>query len=134
MNLVAWYPWIKHAHIGLVTASGALFALRALALITGAQWPMRPLARVSSVAVDTLLLVAGATLWGLLQLNPLREHWLGAKLALLVLYVVLGTWALKGSRGTAQRLVFFGAAVLVYATMVSIALTRRPLGLWAGLV
>ena len=134
MNLVAWYPWIKQAHIGLVTASGALFALRALGLLAGARWPMRAPARLSSVAVDTLLLAAGATLWSLLQLNPLREHWLGAKLALLVLYVVLGTWALRRARGTAQRLVFFGAAVLVYTTMVSIALTRRPLGLWAGLV
>jgi uncharacterized membrane protein SirB2 len=134
MNLAAWYPWIKQAHIGLVSASGALFVLRALALLAGAHWPMRPLARISSVAIDTLLLAAGATLWALLQLNPLRDHWLGAKLALLVVYVVLGTWALKRSRGMAQRVLFFAAAVLVFATMVSIALTRRPLGLWAGLV
>lgn len=133
MNLAPWYPWIKQAHIALVTASGVLFALRGLALLAGARWPLRPAARISSVAIDTLLLAAGATLWALLQLNPLRELWLGAKLALLVLYVLLGTWALKRARGNGPRLLLLAAALLVFATMVSIAMTRRPLGLWAGL-
>ena len=133
MNLAAWYPWIKAAHIALVTASGSLFALRGLSLLAGAHWPSRPAARLSSVVIDTLLLVAGATLWAVLHLNPLRDHWLGAKLLLLVLYVLLGTWALRRARGTARRLLFFAAALLVFATMVSIALTRRPLGLWAAL-
>ena len=134
MNLAAWYPWIKQAHIGLVAASGALFALRALSLLAGARWPMRPAARVSSVAVDTLLLVAGAVLWALLRLDPLRDQWLGAKLALLVVYVLLGTWALKRARSSAQRVLSFAAALIVFATMVSVAVMRRPLGLWAGLV
>jgi uncharacterized membrane protein SirB2 len=132
MNLASWYPWIKQAHIALVTASGALFALRGLALLAGARWPLRPAPRLASVAIDTLLLAAGATLWALLRLDPLRDHWLGAKLVLLVLYVLLGSWAFKSARGTAQRAALFAAALLVFATMVSVALTRQPLGVWRG--
>ena len=73
---------------------------------------------------------AGLTLWALLSLNPLRDHWLGAKLLLLVLYVVLGTWALKRARSTAARAVALIAALTVFATMASIGWTRHPLGLW----
>jgi uncharacterized membrane protein SirB2 len=128
--LAAWYPWIKLSHVALVAASGTLFALRGIALLAAARWPMRTAVRVISVIIDTLLLSAGATLWTLLQLNPLRDQWLAAKLLLLVLYVVLGTRALKGTRGTMHRLVFLLAALLTFATMVSIALTRQPLGFW----
>lgn len=132
MNLVPWYPWIKLAHIAFVTCSGALFALRGVSLLAGARWPSRPAARVASVVIDTLLLAAGATLWWLLRLDPLRQPWLGAKLVLLVPYVLLGTWALKRARGRGERLLGLALALLVFATIASIALTHRPLGLWGG--
>lgn len=131
LNLLDWYPQIRHTHIGLVAASGSLFALRGVAHLAGARWPMRGAVRAAAVAIDTLLLGAGATLWALLQLDPLaRDHWLAAKLGLLVVYVVLGTLALKRARRPAQRLAFLLAALLVFGTMVSMAVTRHPLGLW----
>ena len=81
------------------------------------------------IVIDTLLLAAGVSLWALLQLNPLRDHWLGAKLALLVLYIVLGSWALRRAGTTAARAAFLVAALTVLATMVSIGWTRHPLGI-----
>lgn len=131
MSLIAWYPQLKHAHIALVAASGTLFALRGVAVLVGARWPMHRAVRIASVAIDTLLLSAGALLWWLLHLNPfLRDHWLGAKLGLLVVYVVLGSYALKRARGTVKRAAFLLASLIVFATMLSIALTRHPLGAW----
>jgi uncharacterized membrane protein SirB2 len=129
-TLAAWYPWIKQTHITLVVASALLFTLRGIAVLAGAHWPMRTGVRVTSVVIDTALLAAGATLWAVLQLDPLRDSWLAAKLLLLVLYVILGTWALKRSRTAAHRLAFLMAALLTLATMASIALTRQPLGFW----
>ena len=129
-TLAAWYPWIRQTHIALVVASAFLFTLRCVAVLSGAHWPMRTGVRVTSVAIDTALLAAGVTLWAVLQLNPLRDSWLAAKLMLLVLYVILGTWALKRSRTGVHRLAFLLAALLTLATMASIALTRQPLGLW----
>ena len=95
MALAELYPSIKLAHIGLVMLSGALFATRGAALLAGRAWPMTRGLRVASVAIDSLLLAAGVALWSLLSLQPLRDAWLGSKLLLLVLYVVLGTLALK---------------------------------------
>jgi len=123
MGLIDVYPQIKGAHIVLVAASGALFACRGAAVLARQRWPMTAPLRVASVAIDTLLLVAGATLWSLLSLQPLRDAWLGAKLALLVLYVVLGTLALKRCRASA-----YAAALACYLFMVSVALAHHPLG------
>jgi uncharacterized membrane protein SirB2 len=73
--------------------------------------------------IDTLLLAAGVTLWALLSLQPLRDAWLGTKLALLVLYVALGTLALKRRRAGA-----YAAALACYLLMVSVALAHHTLG------
>jgi uncharacterized membrane protein SirB2 len=130
MDGLAWVPQIRQLHLVLVAASGSLFALRGAALMAGARWPMHKGWRIGSVAIDSLLLLAGATLWLLLRLNPLREHWLGAKLILLVLYVALGTVALKYARSKTARACWLAAALWVFATMASIGWTRDPLGWW----
>jgi len=123
MTLVEFYPQIKSAHIALVAASGTLFALRGASVLAGQAWPMRKPWRVSSVAIDTLLLAAGIALWSLLSLQPLRDGWLGTKLLLLALYVALGTVALKRRRALA-----YAAAIACFLFMVSVALAHHPLG------
>ena len=70
-------------------------------------------------------------LWTLLGYHPLQQTWLGLKLALLVVYIVLGSFALKRGRTRSQRLVFFIAALAVVLGMVGIALARHPAGWWA---
>ena len=128
MTLAEFYPQIKAVHVALVAFSGALFAARGAAVLAGRAWPMTRGLRVASVAIDTLLLAAGVALWVLLSLQPLRDAWLGSKLLLLVLYVVLGTLALKRRRAWA-----YVAAIACFAFMVSIALKHHPLGVLKAL-
>ncbi len=94
-------------------------------------WPMGPFWRYLSVAIDVSLLVAGVSLWALLDYSLQQQTWLGVKLALLVFYILLGSFALKRGRTRAQRLVFFIAALAVVLIMVGIALARHPAGWWA---
>lgn len=129
-GLALWVTQIRQGHLALVVLSGSLFALRGLGVLAGARWPLHKALRIGSVVIDTLLLAAGVTLWTLLSLNPLREHWLGAKLVLLVLYIVLGSWALKHAQGRAVRAAFLLMALTVFLTMLSIGWTRHPLGMW----
>ena len=128
MSLAELYVPIKLAHIGLVALSGALFSARGAAVLAGRAWPMTRGLRVASVAIDTSLLAAGVALWYLLSLQPLRDAWLGSKLLLLVLYVVLGTLALKRRCAWA-----YIAAIACFAFMVSIALAHHPLGVLKAL-
>lgn len=132
MSLIDSYLGIKQAHVALVVLSGALFALRGIAVMMGQRWAMQRPWRLLSYGIDTLLLAAGVTLWFLLSLNPVSSPWLGTKLLLLVLYIVLGSLALKRGRTATVRRLSFVAALMVYLFMATVALRHHPLGLWAG--
>jgi uncharacterized membrane protein SirB2 len=127
MSLIDHYLTLRHAHIGFVTLSGSYFALRAFAHLAGARWPLALPARTASWVIDTGLLTAGALLWTALQFNPLRETWLGVKLVLLVVYVGLGTMALRRARTTGARLAWTAAALACFGTMVAVARAHHPL-------
>ena len=99
--LIEHYITLRQLHVGFVTASGSLFALRAFATLAGAQWPLSRPARVASWVVDTGLLGAGGLLWATLQINPLVQTWLGTKLLLLLVYIGLGTMAARLDAGRA---------------------------------
>lgn len=131
-QVAAIYPWLLPLHITLVTLSVTLFALRGLGVLTGQDWPMRGWARGLAPVIDSLLLLAGGTLWWLLQLNPAQNHWLLAKLVLLVVYIVLGTLALKRAPTRSAKAFCFVAALAVVGFMASIAMARHPLGLLAS--
>lgn len=115
-------------HIGLVLASGLLFAVRGALVLAGQSWAMAKPWRWLSYGMDTLLLAAGLTLWALLSLNPVTSPWLGVKLLLLVLYIALGSLALKRAPTPAARRFSYAGALVVYLFMISVARTHHPLG------
>jgi uncharacterized membrane protein SirB2 len=122
--LLAHYLLLKHAHVALAVLSVSLFGTRVLGVLAGARWPLKPALRVASVAIDTLLVAAGGTLWWLLSLHPQRDRWLLAKLVLLVVYIGLGSLAMKRARTQAGKVFAFAAALAVIAMVVALALTR----------
>lgn len=129
MISIEHHPVLKQAHVTLAALSVALFTARGLGVLAGARWPMAALLRHASVAIDTLLIGAGGTLWWLLSLQPLRDRWLGVKLVLIVVYIVLGSLALKRAPTPAGRAAAFVAALACIATAAAIALTRDPAAL-----
>lgn len=132
MNLLESAPWLYMTtlsiHLTAVSLSISLFTVRGLGVAFHRQWPMKPLWRWTSVGIDVVLMSAGLLLWTLLQFNPLVDHWLGVKLILLVVYIVLGSYGLKRARTYRARLLFFSLALFCALTMVSIALMHNPLG------
>ena len=60
--------------------------------------------------------------------------WLLAKVALVVVYVVLGVFALRRGRTRRMRAVCYVAALLVFGTIYGIARAHHPLGLLLQLV
>ncbi|MCA3139483.1 MAG: SirB2 family protein [Rhodocyclaceae bacterium] len=127
MNVLAWYPQLKQIHIALVIASGLLFAVRGVAVLAGQRWAMRKLWRWLSYGIDTWLLGAGVSLWAMLSINPVHSPWLATKLLLLVVYIVLGSLALKRARTPAAQCLSFVAALAVYGFMASVAWAHHPL-------
>ena len=130
--MIEFYSQVRAVHIGVVLASGALFALRGAGALSGAHWPLAGTVRYLSYGIDTTLLSAGLMLVAMLPAAMFANHWLTAKLLLLVLYVALGSFALKRGRTARVRASCFAAALLVYACMLSIARAHHPLGGLAG--
>jgi uncharacterized membrane protein SirB2 len=128
MSALSWYPELKHLHITLVAASGLLFAVRGVAVLVGQRWAMRKPWRWLSYGIDTLLLGAGVTLWVTLAIHPVHSPWLATKLLLLVVYILLGSLALKRAPNPVAQRLSFVAALAVYGFMVSVASTHHPLG------
>ena len=126
--MIEFYPYIKLTHVAAVIASGSLFLLRGLAVQGGAAWAMAAPVRYLSYSIDIVLLTAALMLVAVLPAVVFANGWLWLKLALLVVYVGLGTYALKRGRTRTVRLATFVSALLVYATMFMIARTHDPLG------
>ena len=126
--MIEFYPQIKLLHVGAVFASGSLFLLRGLAVQAGAAWGMATPVRYLSYGIDILLLTAALLLLALLPAAVFANGWLWVKIALLVVYVGLGTFALKRGRTAGVRLACFVSALAVFACMYLVARTHDPLG------
>lgn len=132
--LVAFYPQIKFVHIACVVLSGSLFALRGGMMLGGSEHVYHPALRYLSYLIDTTLLGAAVLLTLILHQYPFVQSWLTAKVLLLVVYIVLGVFALRRGYSRASRTAYFAAALAVFAFIVSIAVAHDPLGIFARFV
>ena len=132
--MIEFYPQIKWVHIAAVFASGSLFTLRGAAVQVGARWAMAAPLRYLSYTIDTVLLTAALMLATILHQYPFVHGWLTAKIVLLIVYIVLGSYALKRGRSRVARLWCWLGALGVYLFIISIARAHHPLGWFTALM
>lgn len=129
-----FYPQIRTVHMAAVAASGLLFALRGGAWnLLGAGWPKVLAVRILSWTIDTILLVAALALTAIIHQYPFIDAWLTVKVALLVVYIGLGTLAFAPTRSRRVRIGFWIAALVVFGFIVTVARAHDPLGVFATL-
>ncbi|NLA67738.1 MAG: SirB2 family protein [Gammaproteobacteria bacterium] len=129
--MIEFYPQIKWVHVATVFASGLLFALRGLLVQAGRPaWALAAPVRYLSYAIDTTLLPAALMLLTVLPRAMFANGWLLAKIALLAVYVVLGSLALKRGRTPRMRLACYVAGLAVFAFILSIARAHHPGGIF----
>jgi uncharacterized membrane protein SirB2 len=136
------YALFKGIHLTTVAVTLALFLLRG-------TWMMLDSGRLNSRWVrvlphvnDVLLLLSAIALTIILNQYPFTQGWLTAKFFALILYIVLGTVALKPHKGIAMPLegtpTFYGLAPVkdrmpVRGTRKEYAARRSPFGRsWRG--
>jgi uncharacterized membrane protein SirB2 len=132
--MIEFYPQIKLVHVAAVLASGGLFTVRVIATLLGQTWTMAAPVRYLSYSIDTVLLTAALMLMGMLHQFPGVNSWLTVKVTLVIVYIVLGSFALKRARTQRARLAFAIAALCVFAVVLSIARTHSPFGPFLWLV
>lgn len=128
------YNHLLMTHLTLVLLSGGFFLLRGIWMITESQLLQAKPVRILPHVIDTFLLLSGFSLAYLINSYPFTAHWLTAKLLLLIAYIGLGVFALKRGKTKSIRIAFLAAALCVYAFMISIAITKSPLGMFSGLI
>ena len=127
------YAILKFLHIGCAIASIAGFALRGVLMLRDSPLLATRFARIAPHLVDTILLASALWLAALTGQYPLVDGWLTAKLLALLAYIALGTVALKRMRSKAVRATAFALALATAGYIVSVALTRDPLGFLAAI-
>lgn len=114
-----------HVFCAAVSISGYLargvLMLRDSALLN-ARW-----VRTVPHGVDTVLLASGVALAWSTQQYPIAQTWLTAKIIALLAYIVVGAIGLRYGRTKTMRTAAFIGAILIFAYIVGVAVTRRAL-------
>ncbi|WP_220719428.1 SirB2 family protein [Agarivorans litoreus] len=129
--MLEYYPMVKHLHMSLAMLSILGFIFRWMLALFGSSLLERTWLKVLPHIIDTGLLVAAILLCVMLQQYPIAQDWLTAKVVLLVVYIVLGMFALKRAPNQLVRLLAGLAAIAVFAQILVVAFSRSPLGLFA---
>lgn len=120
------YSLLKPFHLATIAITLTLFLLRGVWMMADSPRLQARWVRIVPHVNDTLLLASGFSLAVLLGQYPLVNGWLTAKFFALILYIVLGTYALKRGKTRRRRIAAWVAALLVFGYMVAVAVTHAP--------
>jgi len=125
------YLPLRHIHITCAILTIALFVLRGGLMLVDSPWQRNVVLRYLPHAVDTVLLTTALILTTVVHQFPFATDWLTVKLLLLIIYIVLGSIALKRGRTRRIRVAAFVAALLTVGFLVTVARAHHPLGMFA---
>jgi uncharacterized membrane protein SirB2 len=121
------YAALKTLHLATVATTFTLFLLRGVWMMAESPRLRARWVRIVPHVNDALLLASGIALAFTLGLSPLEHGWLAAKLVALLVYIGLGTVALKRGKTRSQRIAAWVAALLVFGYMAAVAVAHDPL-------
>jgi uncharacterized membrane protein SirB2 len=130
--MAEYYLALRHAHIGLAILSVSLFTLRGCLMLARSAHVDSAWLKYPSYLIDTLLLTFALMLMTVIHQYPFVTGWLTMKVALLAVYVLLGSIALRRGLTRGSRTAAFWAALLTVAFLYSVARAHHPLGIFAS--
>ena len=127
------YVLLKYVHTFAAVATICGFLLRGWWMLTDSDLLQHRVTRIVPHINDAILLLAGIGMLRVLALNPFTQTWLVAKFAGLIVYIMLGTIALKRGPTKEIRGIALAAAIAVFAWVAGVALAKTPLS-WLALL
>jgi len=121
------YASLKITHVSCVVISYMLFVVRGIWMMRESGLLQRQWVKIVPHLVDTLLLASAVALAVTSHQYPLANGWLTAKVVGLLIYVGLGTVALKRGKTRRARVMAWLAAQAVFFYIVAVAIMRQPL-------
>ena len=130
--MTEYYLLLRHAHIGCAILTIALFVLRGGLMLAESPWQRNVVLRYLPHVVDTVLLTSALMLTTVIHQYPFSTGWVTMKVVLLVVYIVLGSIALKRGRTKSIRVAALVAALATIGFLVTVARAHHPLGVFAS--
>jgi uncharacterized membrane protein SirB2 len=127
------YLPLKYAHLALAAVSISGFLLRGFWMMSGSSLTGHRIVRTAPHVVDTLFLLSGIALVMRLALPVMQSPWLLAKFVGLLIYIILGTIALRRGPTMPVRQVAFVGALSAFAYIVGAAVSKSPAS-WLALL
>ena len=121
------YIFLLAVHVGTVFISIAGFFARGIWMMQSSPLLQRRWIKIVPHINDTFLLVSAIALVVLTSQYPGPAAWINAKIIALVAYIVLGIIALNRGKTMQIRVLAWCSALVVYAYMVAVALSKSPL-------
>ena len=119
------YLAIKHLHMTCAALSGVLFFTRGLLMLGESPLLHKRWLNIGSHTIDTVLLASALTMVMWSAQYPFVQGWLTAKVTALVLYILVGAVALRRGKTRRIKTAAFIVALLLFAYIVKVALTRQ---------
>ena len=126
------YALLKYLHLCMAVLTISGFIIRGFWMLSGSVNLDRKLVRVLPHIIDTVFLLSGIGLIVLLQLPISGSPWLIAKFTALIIYIVLGAIALRRGKSMRVKATAFMLAMLTFAYIVGVALSKSVLS-WIAL-
>ena len=130
--MTEYYLLLRHVHIGCAILTIALFLLRGGLMLAESTWQRNVVLRYLPHVVDTVLLTSALMLATVIHQDPFSTGWVTMKVVLLVVYIVLGSIALKRGRTKSIRVAALVAALATIGFLVTVARAHHPLGVFAS--
>ena len=119
------YLLIMHLHVTAAGLSILFFIIRAYWSVTENALLQKKFVKIAPHVIDTVLLVA-AILLSMMLGAAAAQPWVLTKILLLLVYIGVGTIAIKRGRTPRSRAIAAIIAVLVFFYIVGVALHRHP--------
>jgi uncharacterized membrane protein SirB2 len=120
------YLVLKNVHVGAVVVSFGLFFLRGLWMMAAPDKLAARWVRIVPHVIDTVLLISAIALAAMTAQYPFVQPWLTAKVLALLVYILLGSVAIRRGRTRRLRIVAWILALTVFGYMVAVARARVP--------
>ena len=121
--------FLKYLHIVSVAASFALFFVRGLWVMRSYPDSQEKWIRTLPHVVDGLLVLSAVAMLAMSPLKGWPGDWLTVKLALIVIYVALRLYLVRGARTLTTKMLVWLLALLVFLFITTVAVLRNPLGI-----
>ena len=119
------YNILKALHVITAVLSIAGFIVRGIWMMQSSPRLQQRWVKIAPHVNDTILLVSAIILVVLTAQYPGPVAWINAKIIGLLVYIVLGTIALKRGRTLQTRVIAWGLALVVFAYIAGVAFTRN---------